>query len=200
MSTVKVPNNKAGRDNRPAAPPIKDDGGLYSYVYYPMDYHYAYYADTITELIQGFIPNYTLLDEESKKDARASYILEVLFSMRLQTYQIASNLDDLELDEWEDNELRYHNNLRHIPQNWDEEKNNVWVSTAPLILLKEDYSPFTKIVAPEPISYDENENPENLIWLTYSDEKEFLYSLSAISAVLVGKPEYAASQRQSIKR
>lgn len=197
---IKLANNRAGRDNRPPAPPLKSDGSHYSYVYYPSSLVYAIYTDELTDIISDFIKGYESASEKDQLSMRQEYLKNTALNIRLNILakvedEIKNDLIDLE--DWEILELRYHNDLSRYPRNWDDEKpHGIWKARPPLVLVDADYSPYTD-VSPVVSGFSANiENAPNILWLNSSTELTFLGTLNRLKQLRFGKPTLTVKHRK----
>lgn len=198
MVAVLTANNPAGRDNSAPAPKLKEDGSNYAWRMFFDENRQIADADTLAELIEVFIPNYTSKDETSRLAARIIHARGIQMQLRSNILASLSPEDVEGLSEEEMNVLNFEGG---DPSGWGKEVAfedgttghlDVWVSDIPLVLLDTNYAPFPGKPALPLSSYGDNKFVPNLIVLRPSSEMEYLQSLNLVGAISVGTPAPAA--------
>lgn len=189
-------NNRAGRDNRPPAPALKANGENYPYrMFFNQDKNIVD-ADTPGECLAQLIPDYLEIPHDLKLTARLDLARSVQLMARAT---LLAAVDPDTIEEWEWAVLTYENSAddNTDPYGWGFGDNelgvvdlgvaDIWSSKTPLVLIENNYDPYTDIR--RPISSEgDYKFVSNIIWLEPSDEEEFLKSLSRIGFIAFGSP------------
>ena len=159
--------------SKPPSPPIKKDGTLYAYRCYFDEMARIAFADTIEEIISLFIPNYIELNDYERADARITRLSSLRTSLAAQ---IVANLSPDDATEEEFSILS-----SATPGGWSKDGVDIWDSPVPLVLLAQEYVPYTDV--DRPISaHGDTVIVDNIITLDALDDEEFIKSLTRAGA------------------
>lgn len=199
MVAILTANNRAGRDNRPPAPVLREDGSNYNWRMFFDNGRTVADADDPADFIELLSPNYTVLNEEERKTARLRLAREV---QMLGRAAIISNLSKEvagELKDWEWEVLNFGDSENFDPYGWGDgtgtlgvhDKNSdmidMWSSSVPLVLVTTSYAPYTDI--PTPVSSEgDYQEVKNIIWLRPETDVSLLQSISRTGFITFGVP------------
>lgn len=199
MVSVVSSNNRQSRDNRAPAPAVRSDGSNYPWRMFFDDGQRIVDADTTAEVLDYLITDYTLLDDEEKKQARIDLARSV---QQLARATLLGNIDAEKaatLADWEWDVLNYGSEGATDPYGWgdgtgtlgtfdeDSESIDLWSSDIPLVLLDTTYIPYTEISTPLS-SEGDFKDVKNIVWLRPTQELSLLRSLSRIGFITFGQP------------
>lgn len=194
MTAILTLNTLAGRDSAAPAPSLKLDGTHYQWrMSFDENKQFAD-ADTLGELLEVFIPNYTSKDETSQLAARIIHARGVQLQLRSNVIASLTDEEDAALTDVERNVLFYENG---DPSGWGQKVPfedgttgflDVWESDIPLILLDTNYAPFPGKPARPLSSYGDYDVVPNIVYLRPSDEFSYLQSLHMVKAIVLGTP------------
>lgn len=194
MTAILTANNRAGRDNAAPAPSLKLDGTNYQWCMFFEGNSQIAEADTLGELLEVFIPNYTTKDETSKLAARIIHARGVQLQLRSNVIASLTDEEEAALTSVERNVLYYEDG---DPSGWGErvaledgttEVVDLWTSDIPLILLDTNYAPFPGKPARPLSAYGDHDIVPNIVYLRPSEEFAYLQSLHLVGAIALGTP------------
>lgn len=219
MAAIVTRNNRATRDTVAPPPALKENGDNYEWRMFYHNNEYAADADTLPELIELLIPDYTTEEPLTANNGyrlRLQYLAAARLMVQAEVY---ASLDDEAYDalqDWERNVLLYsetdNENLTTnylTPYGWgegegelrglgfgenvnveDTESMDWWVSDVPLILIKDFYVPNSNLA--EPMSpHGDYEVVPNMVKVSAESELDFLVSLDRLGLIVFGKPGVA---------
>lgn len=164
--------------SKPPAPPVKEDGGLYAFRCHFNSGEHIAFADTLEELVGLFIPGYSEKSVEDKDFERLKFL------KGQRTMAAASVVADLH--EGQVSEQEYQVLLDSSPSGWGANGLDLWTSQVPLVLVAQDYAPYTEV--PRPISgLGDAVAASNLIWLDALNDSTFLESLNGIGLITLSQ-------------
>lgn len=195
MTFVITANNLDGRDNRPPAPALKDNGENFEWRMFYNQNSEIVDADSLAECLEQLIPNYMFMNVEDAFQARVSLAKSIQMAARVT---ILANQDLSQLQEWETEVLSFSPDNEHLePYGWGDGSGklgtlnpdavDVWSAKVPLVLVESNFEPFTNLRRPVS-SEGDYVYVSNIIWLEPVTELDFLKSLSRIGFVSFGTP------------
>lgn len=200
MVAIVTTNNIHSRDNRAPAPEVKDDGSNYPWRMFFDNNQRIVDADTTDELLSFLIPNYDVMDETARYDARVSLASQVRLLARATVLANLTPEQAETIKDWEWDVLTYSEETGDgtaDPYGWGDGTQPIgtdnpdvvdeWSSEVPLILLDINYHPYTDIYRPVSSEGDYAE-VKNIIWLRPNSELQLLTSLSRIGYITFGTP------------
>lgn len=164
--------------SKPPAPPLKEDGSLYAFRCHFNSGANIAFTDELEELVNLVIPDYTNLSEEEKDLARLRFL------KGQRTMAAAAIVADLK--EGEVNEQEYQVLLDNAPSGWGANGLDLWSSEVPLVLVAQDYAPYTQ--TPRPLSgLGDAAAPANILWLDALNASTFLESLNNLGLITISQ-------------
>ena len=153
--------------------PLNDRGEPYLYCMLTPDNETLVYSDSVEELLEMLIPEYTQLDEKEQ------IVKRIMLANITAAYVQGVFLGEAE----EENLLtQYQWEILLAPKTGPNAPSPIfWEAPVPLIVLDTTYEPYTSI--PRPCGREDGIKTNSLIWLCPSDPEKFLVSLSEIGHI-----------------
>lgn len=145
--------------------PTKEDGTYYTYELIDSEAWTRVYGDSITEMLQYLIPNYS-----GKYVERLNHAISMQVKVQAQILSFYLDVDVT------DEEYEILMGPRHI-----QPQIQTWTSQVPLVLIDSFYKPYTEVNAP---IGNFIEKDDNLLWIQVGgSEQEYLKSLDYLGAI-----------------
>jgi hypothetical protein len=174
---MKVIANTQG--TTPPAPALKDNGELYKFRCHFDGMSQIAFADTYEELLNLLIPGYSELTDLEKDVIRLRYLKNVQLSLKAQ---IAANATEDSVTAEE-----YQILTADVPSGDGPDNALIWSSSTPLVLIAQDYIPYTEVAIP--LSHlGDTDSSQNVIVLDAVDEQAFLASLHLVGEIFLAEP------------
>lgn len=184
-------NVRQTRDSRAPAPKLREDGTNYPYRMFFDENARIVDADTLGELIEQLIPGYLEFSEGEKSVVRKQYAERVAFHLRVSVLGELTAEEEEKLSDWEWNVLSSDEPIKDVyplgSVDDPDDEIKFWSSDVPLVLVEEDYHPFTDVLPPVS-SFGDAKYVSNLIWVRSSTEEALLDSLNHVGLIVYGSP------------
>ncbi|WP_439681462.1 hypothetical protein [Embleya sp. MST-111070] len=166
MTAIRVRNVSSAVE--PAAPPVKDDGTPYRFELIHDGGRERAYADTVSDLLDVIIPNYSTLTSPKERAAA-----RIRLALRLQVHLQAGLAAVPELDQCTEQQRSILLASRETPPTVTH-----WDAPVPLVLVTSFYRPAGRLPRPQ--------GPDRgLIWIDPGDDWNLLLSLHSAGVIVL---------------